>query len=84
MYKFYKNQENYEIKLCWDTITMSATYGCVIRLQSGANDGLMLCYKLWTSETYCCNASIVDSECYIFYMIIFLTLNCSEPSENCF
>ena len=43
------------------------------RVQSGANDDLMLYYQLWISVAYCCNASIFEFEWYdgIFHFDLF-------------
>ena len=35
------------------------------------NDDFMLCYKLWTSVTYCFDASFVDFKFYIFIWWLF-------------
>ena len=42
----------------------------------------MLYYKLSTSVTYCCNVSIADFACYIFYLMTFLTFNCQKIVFN--
>ena len=73
-----------QMLLC-DTITMCiACIKLCQRLQTDANSGLMLYYKLGTSLVNCHNASIVDFIHYIFYIRTFLIFQLFRKEKNNF